>query len=606
MARTYLLVLIFAFAYQHLLAQNGNNNNKQPNPKLAQLVTEYYEEDLRLNPVNATFNGDNRFNDKLYNDLTDSFRTASRQLFQKVLTSLQANDRNQLNKQDKITYDILKDELEMKLAQLQLGDSLLVFNQMDGIPQIMALLGSGVFLQPFKTVQDYDNWLKRLSVYPAWTDSAIAYLRRGIQLKMVHPSAVIKKMIPQVEELITNDPEKSTFFDPIEKLPDSFSNGDKQRLRDAYTKFIKEQINPAYQKLTDFLKNEYLPKGRSTSGFGDLPGGKKIYDQYLRKFTTTNKTADEIFDLGTKEVARIEGEMKKVKEQMKYKGDMKSFFEYLRTDPKFFPYKTPEEVLDAYRAVQKKITPNLKKMFNHTPKTSFEIRQVEEFRAASSAIHYYGGSYEENRPGIFYVPIIDATKTNISESTFAHEAIPGHHYQYMLQVEDTALPKFRRFGGTTVYAEGWALYTESLGKELGLYTDPYQYIMSLSDEILRAVRLVVDPGIHAKGWSREEAIKYMTDHSPFTEQVVEAEIERYMAFPGQAVSYKIGEQKIKELRKKYSKMLGNKFDLAEFHDEILRDGAMPLDILERKMDDWAGNKTIFSFYQALLRPGYEG
>ena len=541
MARTYLLVLIFAFAYQHLLAQNGNNNNKQPNPKLAQLVTEYYEEDLRLNPVNATFNGDNRFNDKLYNDLTDSFRTASRQLFQKVLTSLQANDRNQLNKQDKITYDILKDELEMKLAQLQLGDSLLVFNQMDGIPQIMALLGSGVFLQPFKTVQDYDNWLKRLSVYPAWTDSAIAYLRRGIQLKMVHPSAVIKKMIPQVEELITNDPEKSTFFDPIEKLPDSFSNGDKQRLRDAYTKFIKEQINPAYQKLTDFLKNEYLPKGRSTSGFGDLPGGKKIYDQYLRKFTTTNKTADEIFDLGTKEVARIEDEMKKVKEQMKYKGDMKSFFKYLRTDPKFFPYKTPEEVLDAYRSVQQKITPNLKKMFNHTPKTSFEIRQVEEFRAASSAIHYYGGSYEENRPGIFYVPIIDATKTNISESTFAHEAIPGHHYQYMLQVEDTALPKFRRFGGTTVYAEGWALYAESLGKELGLYTDPYQYMMSLSDEILRAVRLVVDPGIHAKGWSREEAIKYMTDHSPFTEQVVEAEIERYMAFPGQAVSYKIGE-----------------------------------------------------------------
>ena len=263
-------------------------------------------------------------------------------------------------------------------------------------------------------------------------------------------------------------------------------------------------------------------------------------------------------------------------------------------------------MLDAYRAVQKKITPNLKKMFNHTPKTSFEIRQVEEFRAASSAIHYYGGSYEENRPGIFYVPIIDATKTNISESTFAHEAIPGHHYQYMLQVEDTALPKFRRFGGTTVYAEGWALYAESLGKELGLYTDPYQYMMSLSDEILRAVRLVVDPGIHAKGWSREEAIKYMTDHSPFTEQVVEAEIERYMAFPGQAVSYKIGEQKIKELRKKYSKMLGNKFDLAEFHDEILRDGAMPLDILERKMDDWAGNKTIFSFYQALLRPGYEG
>ena len=606
MARTYLLVLIFAFAYQHLFAQNGNNNNKQPNPKLAQLVTEYYEEDLRLNPVNATFNGDNRFNDKLYNDLTDSFRTASRQLFQKVLTSLQANDRNQLSKQDKITYDILKDELEMKLAQLQLGDSLLAFNQMDGIPQIMALLGSGVFLQPFKTVQDYDNWLKRLSVYPAWTDSAIAYLRRGIQLKMVHPSAVIKKMIPQVEELITNDPEKSTFFDPIEKLPDSFSNGDKQRLRDAYTKFIKEQINPAYQKLTDFLKNEYLPKGRSTSGFGDLPGGKKIYDQYLRKFTTTNKTADEIFDLGTKEVARIEGEMKKVKEQMKYKGDMKSFFKYLRTDPKFFPYKTPEEVLDAYRAVQKKITPNLKKMFNHTPKTSFEIRQVEEFRAASSAIHYYGGSYEENRPGIFYVPIIDATKTNISESTFAHEAIPGHHYQYMLQVEDTALPKFRRFGGTTVYAEGWALYAESLGKELGLYTDPYQYMMSLSDEILRAVRLVVDPGIHAKGWSREEAIKYMADHSPFTEQVVEAEIERYMAFPGQAVSYKIGEQKIKELRKKYSKMLGNKFDLAEFHDEILRDGAMPLDILERKMDDWAGNKTIFSFYQALLRPGYEG
>jgi uncharacterized protein (DUF885 family) len=590
MSMIFRYALILVFAFQHLHAQSDTQNNQQPNQHLAQLVDEYYEQELKLNPVNATFNGDNRFNDKHYNDLTDSFRSASRGLYQTVLSSLQKNNRNQLSKQDGITYEILKQELEMKLGELQLGDSLLVFNQMNGTPQAMALLGSGAFVQPFKTVQDYDNWLKRASVFPAWTDSAIAYFRKGIQVNMVHPQAVVKKMIPQVQKLISHDPQKSTFYGPIINLPNTISNADKQRLTAAYSKFIMEQVNPSYQKLFDFLKNEYLPKGRTSSGYVNLPGGKKLYAYYLRKFTTTNKTADEIFDIGIKEVARIESEMNKVKEEMKYKGDLKSFFKYLRTDPKFFPYKTPEEVLNAYRAVQHKIAPHLKKMFNQTPKTPFEIRQVEEFRAASSAIHYFDGSYEENRPGIFYVPIIDATKTNISESTFAHEAIPGHHYQVMLQAENTSLPKFRRFGNSTVYNEGWALYVESLGKDLGLYSDPYQYMMALSDGILRAVRLVVDPGLHAKGWSREQAIKYMTDHTPFTEQVVEAEIERYMAYPGQAVSYKIGEQKIKELRAKYNTQLGGEFNIAEFHDEILQDGSMPLDILERKMDDWAAGK----------------
>jgi uncharacterized protein (DUF885 family) len=370
-------------------------------------------------------------------------------------------------------------------------------------------------------------------------------------------------------------------------MPAHFPEGDKKRLTEAYTKLIAEQLNPAFQRLHDFLQNEYLSKARTTSGIGEVPGGKKIYDYYIRSFTTTNKTADEIYNMGLSEVARIQTEMQKVKESVGFKGDLKAFFAHMRTDPKLYPYKTPEEILNFYRSIEQRISPKLKTMFNHTPKTPFEVRQTEAFRAAATAPQYASGSLENNRPGIFYVPIVDATKTQTRESLFLHEAIPGHHYQLSLQNENAALPKFRRYGGNAAYNEGWGLYAESLGKELGMYTDSYQYMLALGDEIHRAIRLVVDAGLHAKGWSREQAIKYSLDNEPVTEQVAISEVERYMAMPGQALAYKIGELKIKELRAKYTKQLGKAFNLASFHDALLMDGALPLEVLERKMDAWA-------------------
>ena len=339
---------------------------------------------------------------------------------------------------------------------------------------------------------------------------------------------------------------------------------DKKHFTDAYTKLINEQIIPAYKKLGDFLKNEYLPKARASTGIDSLPDGDKYYNYLVHYWTTTNKTPDEIYNTGLAEVKRIRSIMDSVKNAVGFKGDLNSFFEYMRTDKKFMPYKTPEEVLNAFRAIQQEEEPYLKNMFGRTPKTKFEIRQTEAFRAASASAEYNQGAPDGSRPGIFYVPILDATKFNTTsgmESLFLHEAIPGHHYQTSLQMENTALPTFRRFLWYGAYGEGWALYCESLGKELGLYKDPYQYMGALGDEIHRAIRLVVDVGMHVKGMTREEAIKYMMDNEAISEAGATAEIERYMAIPGQALSYKIGALKIRELRNKYQQELGSKFKL---------------------------------------------
>jgi uncharacterized protein (DUF885 family) len=440
-------------------------------------------------------------------------------------------------------------------------------------------------------LKDYDDWLKRGQQFSVWCDSAIIYFKKGIKENIVLPKRLVVKMIPQLEALQTEDVTKSVFYGPVNKFPASFSDADKIRLTEAYKKLITDYINPSYKKLAIFIKDEYLPKGRATSGIGALPGGNKLYDYAIRSFTTTNKTPDELFNTGLAEVKRIRAEMEKVRKQVGFTGTLDSFFVYTKTDPKFLPYKTPEEVLDAYRAIQSKIEPHLNSLFTLRPKTAFEIRQTEAFRAASAAAQYFSGLPDGSRPGIFYVPIVDATKyTTAKENLFIHEAIPGHHFQIMIQKENTALPKFRQEGGNSAYAEGWGLYCESLGKLLGCYTDPYQYFYALGDEMHRAIRLVVDAGMHAKGWTREQALDYMRKNEPITEQAATAEIERYMAIPGQALSYKVGELKIKELRDKYSKQLGKKFKLSAFHDELLKDGNMPLSVLESKMDTWAAKQ----------------
>jgi uncharacterized protein (DUF885 family) len=394
-------------------------------------------------------------------------------------------------------------------------------------------------------------------------------------------------MIPQMVALIKSDPEQSLFYRPINKLPQNFSENDKLRLTTAYKNLISNKLNPAYQRLYDFLTQEYLPKARSSSGYGSLPGGDKIYNFLIKAWTSTNLSADEVYDIGLSEVRRIKTDMEKVKDDLKYSGTLNQLFDYMKSDPKFFPYQSEEDILNAYRAIQNRIEPRLKTMFNNVPKTPFEVRTVEAFRAGTAAPQYRAGSLENQRPGIFYVPITDVRTTSVDESIFLHEAIPGHHYQTSLKQENTNLPKLRRYNSYAAFGEGWGLYAESLGKELGLYADPYQYMRALGWEIHRAIRLVVDVGLHLKGWSREQAIKYMIDNEPITEQFAVSEIERYMSNPGQALPYKIGELKMKELRGRYSKYLGTAFNLAAFHDALLMDGDLPLEALERKMNAWA-------------------
>ncbi len=563
------------------------------NKDLAAFFDQYYANRLKLYPLEATSIGDNRYNDQLPDDGSAAFLRKARAFYADNLQKIKTFKREDLSEEDQLSYDIFMYEMQIALEGFNYHFEYLPFNQMFALPLTIGQFGSGTGAQPFKTVQDYQNWLKRLQAFSVWSDTAIENFKKGVQTGQVLPKALVVKIIPQMRAMEVTDPTKSLFYGPVNNFPKSFSDADKSMLKEAYQKVIMQVVVPTYKKLGDYLQNQYLPHTRTSSGYAAMPGGAGMYTYLVKQQTTTNKTPEEIYQLGLKEVARIRGKMDSIKTSVGFKGDLKAFFEYMKNDPKFMPYKTPQQVLAAFENIHKRMEPNLKKMFNHVPKTPFEIRQTEAFRAASASAEYNQGSADGSRPGIFYVPILDATKFNTTsgmESLFLHEAIPGHHYQISLTQENTSLPKFRRFGGDNAYVEGWALYCESLGKELGLYTDPYQYMGALGDEMHRAVRLVVDVAIHTKGMTREQAIKYMMDNEAISEQGATAEIERYMAIPGQALGYKIGALKIRELRTKYEKQLAGKFNLADFHDQILKDGSMPLAVLEKKMEAWAGTQ----------------
>jgi uncharacterized protein (DUF885 family) len=562
----------------------GNMNN------IESILDSYYEERLQLFPLEATAIADSRFNDKLPADISESYREKLKFFYKKYLDEINKVDRSKLNGQDLLSYDIFKREMNMQLEGLELKDNLMPLNQFWGMHLTFPMLGSGSGNQPFKTVKDYDDFLKRISDFSAYVDSEIVNMRKGMAEGIVPPKILIERVIPQLKDLVVTDVSKSIFYDPIKSIPASFSESDKSRLTDLYSKAILNQVVPAYQKLLDFVTTEYIGKCRNTAGISDIPGGKELY-AYLAKFwTTTNLTPDEIFNIGQSEVGRLRAEMEKVMRETGYNGDLKSFFHYIHTDKKFMPFKTDAEVINAYKAIEDRMKPQLKELFNLVPKAKFEVRQTEKFREASASAEYNQSAPDGSRPGIFYVPVVDPTKINIvgMEDLFLHEAIPGHHYQISIQQENDSLPKFRRFGWYGAYGEGWALYTESLGKELGLYTDPYQHFGSLSEEMHRAIRLVVDVGIHMKGWTREQAIKFSLDNEAESEAEITSEIERYMAIPGQALAYKIGQLKIIEIRKRAEQKLGAEFNIRSFHDEVLKDGCLPLDVFENKMNSWMG------------------
>lgn len=559
-----------------------------PGESFDKFVERYYEEYLKLNPLEATQIGDPRYNDRLPNDVTEGYRDQLRDFYQRYQDSLKTFDRSALEEQQRISFDILSHETGLRRALLKYPNNLMPVHQFWGMTLTIPQLGSGESFQPFNSVKDYDDFLQRIDGFSVWMDSAIANMKKGLVLGYTFPKILMERVLPQAKDMMVTDVKTSIFYKPVLHFPDSIGESAQARLKEAYTEAIREKIVPAYAKLYTFLKEEYIPRTRTSAGISAIPNGEAYYRDLIRYWTTTDLTPDSIFALGKSEVARIREDMDRVKAEVGFKGELKSFFTYVQEDRKFMPFKTDGEVIGAFRAIARKIQPKLDTLFDMKPRTAFEIRQTEEFREMSASAEYMPGTPDGSRPGIFYVPVIEPDKYNVSsmESLFLHEAIPGHHYQISLQMENEALPRFRKTLWYGAYGEGWALYAESLGKELGLYTDPIQYFGHLGEEMHRAIRLVVDVGLHTKGWTREQAIAYMRDNEPISEQSAVAEIERYMAIPGQALSYKIGQLKILGLRHLAEAQLGRRFDIGLFHDEVLKYGNLPLDILEAKVRAW--------------------
>jgi len=557
--------------------------------QLHALFDRYFEDMLRLNPVMATYIGDHRYDDQLPNSIGPAYRAEAKALNERYLAAVKAIDPAALSPADRISYDIFVRERERERAAERFPSDLLPINQAGSLITFMPSLGSGQNAQPFDTVEDYERWLKRLDGMVVWMDQAVANMREGIAKGVVQPRPVMEKVLPQLEAMIVARPEGSQFFAPVKSFPGAIGAADRERLTAAYVATIRDKVIPAYARLHDFVRDEYLPRTRSTVAWSALPDGEAWYAFYAQEHTTTRMTADEIHELGLSEVKRILGLMDQVRQTVGFKGDLEAFFTFLETEPEFY-FTKGEDLLQGYRELKVRIDAALPKVFSVFPKADYEVREVEAFRAQSAAGAYYQQpSADGSRPGIFYVNTFNlkAQPKFGMETLSLHEASPGHHFQATIQQELEALPRFRRFGGDyTAYTEGWALYAEYLGQELGFFTDPYQWFGRLNDEQLRAMRLVVDTGLHAKGWTREQAIQYMLDNSTMAETDVISEVERYIAWPGQALGYKVGDLRIQALRKKAEAALGPRFDVRDFHREVLGDGAVPMDVLEAKIDRW--------------------
>ena len=524
----------------HSAMQQPAESAKQ---RIDALFESYFEDNLRANPLLATYIGDHRYDDQLPNYIGPEYRAAATALNDKYLAAIRAIDPATLSPADRISYDIFLYERERDARAERFPFHLLPINQAGSLLTTMPALGSGTNAQPFTTVQDYERWLQRLEKLPAWMDQAIANMREGVTKGVVQPTPVMKKVLGQLDTMVVPTAQQSQYFAPIKQFPDGFSAADRERLTREFTQLIEEQVLPAYARLRDFVRDEYLPRTRSSVAWTALPDGDAWYAYYVQEHTTTNMTPEEIHALGLSEVKRILGEMDDVRKQVGFKGDLPAFFDFLENDPQFY-FTRGADLVAGYGELKTRIDAALPKLFSVFPKADYEVREVEAFRAQSSA----GGSYQQasadgSRPGVFYVNTFNlkAQPKFGMETLSLHEASPGHHFQVSIQQELEGVPRFRRFGGDyTAYVEGWALYAEYLGKELGMFKDPYQWFGRLNDEQLRAMRLVVDTGLHAKGWTREQAIKFMLDNSTLAESDVVSEVERYIAWPGQALGLQGG------------------------------------------------------------------
>jgi uncharacterized protein (DUF885 family) len=562
--------------------------------QLDRLFDEHWEAWLVLNPVVATFIGDERYNDRYTVTIGPEYRAAVRALFQQSLAAAEAIPPEALDEQRRLSRELFIRDLRHQLEGQRFPDHLLPVNQFRSATNQYAMLGSGTGAQPFNTVRDYENFLARIDGLGAWVDQAIANMREGVEAGIVQPKILMERTLPQLEAHIVDDPEESLFYRPVAEFPDAVPLDQHERLRTAYAEAITGKLVPAYARLHNFIRDEYLPACRETAGLGDLPDGEAWYAYLVRHHTTTDLSPLEIHQIGLDEVARIHDEMRVTMAEVGFDGTLSDFFEYLNTEPEFY-FGSAEELLAAHEALRERADAAAPILFKKIPKAGYEIRAVEAYRERSAA----GGSYQRpsadgSRPGIYYVNTYNATSRPKwgTEALFLHEAVPGHHFQRAFNLELDELPAFRRNSGVTAFAEGWGLYAESfqVGAAMGFYQDPYQRFGQLNAELWRAIRLVVDTGLHAKGWSRQQVLDYMYTNSASLETRAVPEAERFMAIPGQALAYKVGQLKIAELRARAEAALGERFDIREFHAEVLGQGDLPLDVLEAQVEAWITNE----------------
>ncbi|WP_417761951.1 DUF885 domain-containing protein [Shewanella sp.] len=556
------------------------------------LADQFFNEYLQLEPIYATFVGVHDYDADFGGDLTDSYYQKQHELNRRYLQLVQQLDRSALPADLQLSYDMFVYDRQIALQSEKFPNQLLPMTQFYSSVITMVQLGSAESAQPFTTVKDYQNWHQRVKGFISWTKLAQQRMNEGIEQQIVLPKILVQRIIPQLRAQLVSQPEQSIFYNPIKFLPASFSASEKTQLTAEYRAMIQDELVPALQDLVDYFERTYLPAARDTAGYWDLPNGLVWYQQQANYHTTTTMSVDEIHQIGLQEVARILKEMDKVRQQVGFKGDLKAFFTSLQTEPQYF-YDTPAELIKGYDAVKARINAVLPQYFNVMPKADYVVKPVEAFREQSAAgASYDAPAVDGSRPGVFYINTYNLhAQPKWGMTTLSlHEASPGHHFQISIKQELEHIPQFQRFGGYTAFEEGWALYAEYLGIEMGMFKDPYQYVGKLSDEMLRAMRLVVDTGMHAKHWTREQAIQYMKDNSPLAESDIIAEVERYMALPGQALSYKVGQLKILSLRHKAEQALGDKFDLKAFHDQLLTTGSLPLAVMEDKIDRWIASQ----------------
>jgi len=551
--------------------------------RLHALFEREWQRDLAENPLLATYRGDTRYDDR-WPDLSPAARRSREAGDARVLEELAALPRGQLEAPDRLNYDLFRLEYEDRVAAapFKLHDYQVTAR---GGPQTLNEIAETM---PFASVADYENWLKRLDTLPAFLEQYADLLRTAAAERRTQPRVIMERVLPQLDMQLVERAEDSPFYKRFLEFPKAVPVADRERLAARARAVIAQSVVPAYRRFTQAFRDEYLPACRDTVGIWDVPQGRALYANRVAHHTTTSMTPEQIHEIGLAEVARNRAEMLAIMKEVNFEGSLGEFFEYLRTDPKFY-YSDPDELFRAYVYTAKMIEPELPRQFGRLYRTPFGLRAIPATSAPNTTTAYYSGpSVDGTRPGYYYVNLYrpEVRPKYEIEVLTVHEAVPGHHLQIALAQEQSALPRFRRFGGFTAYVEGWALYSERLGYDLGLYRDPYSRFGQLTYDQWRSVRLVVDTGIHHMGWTRQQAIDYFLDNAAKTEADVVNEIDRYIAWPGQALAYKIGQLKILELRDRARSRLGDRFDIRAFHDAVLATGAVPLAVLERTVDDW--------------------